>query len=231
MTVMTETAGIVVGSRVELASISGVTRNPGTVLVLNGEHAQIVWDDSMTPSLTREGVESYSANYPASDLRLLTQAEQTLKPVPVVVAQLLADRQATAPIAEVVAKAEYDRVMTELSDCQQRLVIAHRELTVFRSEVLEAAVEGVRQHGWCDEVREIVEGLGLEWHSPSQRVSFRVQIEATVYATCRNADNVSEEFVNDSLSLDGVDLSMDGDWEDVDVSDVTIEGVEDVEEE
>lgn len=124
-----------------------------------------------------------------------------------------------------VPKADHERTVEQL---MTRTRAAERALETFKADVLAAAVTGAADNGWCREIKDIVSNLGLDW--PQRRVSFTVHLAVEMTATCRKDDEdaTSESFIKASLSLDDADVSMDEDWQDVEVGDTLCTSVDSV---
>lgn len=228
MTVETDTRTMKVGDRVDLTA-SRLTHNPGTVMQVEAATVRVLWDGNIGSGSVDDADRGATRYRSDRELRMLTDEEMAEHPVPVKVSEYLSHTDAydkpshqVPPGSIVVTQAEWDQRGTDVTLLRQQNIAVQREFERFKERVVEDAVEATEAHGWCSEVREVIEGLGLEWPEQSKQIEFDVEITVHVTATV-SGDNASkaddENFVRSCLSVDeDGQISHDSDLDDVSFS-------------
>lgn len=133
--------------------------------------------------------------------------------------------------AEAILRAEVARLTAQMADAETRATWASDELRDFKKRVAEAAAKGKKAHGWCSEIDDIVNDLGLEM--PSYRKQITVDISLKLSALLTEPDDHTMEWYRGSVTVEQMDhesgrgvgwmVFLDDDFDEVEADDYTIQ--------
>ena len=142
----------------------------------------------------------------------------------------------SATTTEPAAHEDVESLRLQLAQTQAALEVAQRygaeQIAAFKDRVRSVARSYAREHSWCSVVDNALDDLGVATSCEYKfEVLLRVQVNANLIAATPDDPTA---FVRRSLSVDTssdseVELELDDDWEDLDIRSVTVESVENVE--
>lgn len=111
---------------------------------------------------------------------------------------------------------EEQRRVDELQALRQQMYSEQSTHESFKRRVERVAMEYAKDHGWCSQVDQALQDMGLE--APKARAEFTVTVTYRVNATsCERYCDVSESSVTGSMTVSEDGIQMNDDWTDVEV--------------